>query len=101
MDAVSPKSHWYRLSPDRVIAGLVIAEFLLWVSNWMRWPAWHKGYAVLACVGFCGAAITLLMLWWLAALFFRLRFQFSIRSLLALFLAVAVPSSWLAAEMKR
>jgi hypothetical protein len=39
--------------------------------------------------------------WFVLALVFRWRFQFSIRSLLVLTVAVAVPFSWLAVEMKR
>jgi hypothetical protein len=47
-------------------------------------------------------AFLLLMLFWFAAdLVFRLRFQFSIRALLVLMVAVAVPCSWLAVEMKK
>ena len=40
-------------------------------------------------------------LWFAVALLLRLRFQFSIRTLLVLAAVVAVPFSWLAAEMKR
>ncbi len=41
-----------------------------------------------------------MLLWWLVALVFRWRFQFGIRTLLILVVAVALPSSWLAVEMK-
>ena len=41
-----------------------------------------------------------MFLWFLAALVFRLRFQFSILALLLLVVVVAVPFSWLATEMK-
>ena len=47
-----------------------------------------------------GAALLLMFLWFLAALVFRWRFQFSILSLLVLVVVVAVPCSWLATEMK-
>ena len=40
-------------------------------------------------------------LWFLAALLFRLRFQFSIRSLLLLTVVVAIPCSWLAVEREQ
>ena len=40
-------------------------------------------------------------LWFLAALLFRLRFQFSILALLVLMLAVAIPLSWLAVEREQ
>ena len=47
-----------------------------------------------------GLALLLMFLWFLAALVFRLRFQFSILALLVLAVVVAVPFSWLATEMK-
>ena len=80
---------------------LLLAEVLLWLSNWLGWPAWHKGYAVLVGVAIVGAAMVLLGLWWAVALIVRWRFQFGIRTLLVLVVAVAVPCSWLEAEMKQ
>ena len=47
-----------------------------------------------------GVFFLLMFLWFLAALVFRWRFQFSILSLLVLVVAVALPFSWLATEMK-
>ena len=44
--------------------------------------------------------LLLMFLWFLAALVFRWRFQFSILSLLVLVVVVAIPFSWLATEMK-
>ena len=45
--------------------------------------------------------LILMLIWFVAALSFRLRFQFSIRSLLLLTVAVALPCSWLAARMRQ
>jgi hypothetical protein len=42
-----------------------------------------------------------MLLWWLAALVFRWRFQFSIGALLVLVIAVAMPCSWLAVGIKK
>ena len=64
----------------------------------MGWPAWHKGYAVLTSVALVAAALALMALWFAAALLFRLRFQFNLRSLLLLVVVVALPCSWLAVE---
>ena len=47
-----------------------------------------------------GAVFVLMLLWFLVALAFRRRFQFSLRSLLLLVVVVAIPCSWLATEMK-
>ena len=45
-----PKPRWYRLTPDRLLIGLLIVECLLWLSERFGWPTWHKGYAVLTAV---------------------------------------------------
>ena len=55
---------------------------------------------MLIAVASVGVFLLLMLLWFLAALVFRLRFQFSILSLLVLVVAVALPFSWLATEMK-
>ncbi|MGD0900737.1 MAG: hypothetical protein ABR915_23135 [Thermoguttaceae bacterium] len=90
-----------RLTPDRCVLSLLAAEALLGLSDRLGWPAWHKGYAVLAAVASVGLFFLLMLLWFGAALVFRWRFQFSIRSLLVLTVAVALPCRWLAAEMRR
>ncbi len=95
------KPRWYRLTPDRLIIGLLIAECLLWLSQRLHMPTWHKGYAVLVAVAAVGAGFLFMLLWLIASLLFRRRFQFSIRSLLVLTVVVAIPCSWLAVEMKK
>jgi hypothetical protein len=91
---------WFRLTPGRLIAGLLLAECLFWLSNRLGWPAWHKGYAVLTGVASVGVVLAALFLWWLAALLFRWRFQFSLRSLLILTLTTAGVCSWFGSELK-
>jgi hypothetical protein len=95
------KPRWYRLTPDRLILGLLAVEGLLWLTERPGWPAWHKGYAVMVTVAVVGVAFLLLSLWFAIALVFRWRFQFTLRSLLIVVVVVAVPCSWLAAEMNR
>ena len=100
---ISPTAdhRWHRPAPAWLVLGSLVATGGLWLSNWLGWPAWHKGYAVLAAVAGVGVVLILLFLWYLAALLFRLRFQFSIRLLLVLTVAVALPFSWLGVEMKK
>ena len=83
--------------------GLLAVEGLLLLSEWFGWFAFnrHKGYSVLVTIATVAAAMLLMFVWFLAALVFRLRFQFSIRSLLVLAVVVAIPCSWLATEMKK
>jgi hypothetical protein len=94
------RSHWYRPTPDRLIILLLLVECLLWLSNRCAWPAWHKGYAVLVGVAGVGVALAALTLGYFAALVLGWRFQFGIRTLLVLVVAVALPFSWLAVEIK-
>jgi hypothetical protein len=101
MDSASPRPLWHRLTPGRLIIGLLAAECLLWLSDRLAWPAWHKGYAVMMGVAIAGAALAALLSWLLAALLFRCWFQLSLRALLLLAVAVAVPSSWLSVEMRQ
>ncbi|MGA2254797.1 MAG: hypothetical protein ABSG53_09060 [Thermoguttaceae bacterium] len=88
-------------TPDRLVLSLLVAEALLWLSNWPDWPAWHKGYAVLTCGAIVGLGMILMLGWFLVAVVFRRRFQFGIRSLLVMAVAVAITSSWFGAEMRQ
>ena len=99
----APKTsiRWFCLTPGRVVVALLAVEGLLWLSNWLGWPTWHKGYAVLSVVAVVGLSILLMLLWFILALVSRFRFQFSVRSLLTLTIAVAIPCSWLVVEMKQ
>ena len=96
------RRRWFRLTPDRCVLGLLAVEGFLLLSAWFQWFAFnqHKGWSVLICLATVGAAFVLMLLWFLAALVFRWRFQFGILALLLLVVVVAVPFSWLATEMK-
>jgi hypothetical protein len=98
--ALKSQHRWLRLAPGRFLVGLLALEGLLWLSDRLGWPAWHKGYAVLTAVAVVGVALLLMVLWLGVALLFRRQFQFSIRSLLVLVAATAVPCSWLVTEMR-
>ena len=90
---------WFHLTPGRVVIALLAVEALLWLSDRFQWPTWHKGYAVLIAVASVAVVFVVMLLWFVVALVCRGRFQFSIRSLLVLTVAVAIPFSWLAVEM--
>jgi hypothetical protein len=94
---------WFCLTPDRLILGLLAVECLLFLSERFHCFAFnmHKGWTVLIAVASVGAAMLLMFVWFAVSLVFRWRFQFSIRSLLVLTLAVAIPCSWLSWEMKK
>ena len=87
-------------TPTWLIAGLLVVEGLLWLSERFQWFDVHKGYAVLIAVACVGVVFVVMLLWLVVALVFHLRFQFSIGSLLIFTVAVAIPCSWLSREMK-
>ena len=96
------KRRWYCLTPGWLVFGSLAVTGLLFASEKWGWFPFngHKGYTVLAAVAGMGVVLVVMLLWWLVALIFRWRFQFGIRTLLALTVVVAVPLSWLAAEVK-
>jgi hypothetical protein len=103
MDGARSKLRYLHLTPDRLIVGLLVVVALLWLSGRFQWFPFnhHKGWTVLIAVASIGAAILAMVLWLIGGLLFRWRFQFSIRSLLVLTVAVAISCGWLAVEMKR
>ena len=99
MADASEKPRWYRLTPGRLLPVILAVEGVLWLSERFCWMS--KGWPVVIAIGAVGVFVVLMFLWFLAALVFRWRFQFSIRSLLVLTLVVAVACSWLAVEREQ
>ena len=96
-----PKLRWYRLTPDRLVFGLLAMEVFLFLSEWRGWFPLnqHKGWTVLAAVAAVGTTLLLLWIWFVISLLFRSRFRYSLRLLLVV--AVGIPGGWLATEMLR
>ena len=84
-----PTHHWYRLTPDRCVIGLLVVEGLLLIV----------GDTI---DGMLAVSVVLLglLFWFIASLCYRWRFQFSIRTLLLLTVAVAIPCSRLGVEVR-
>ncbi len=82
----------------RFVLLVLLLEGFLVLSEHFQWFAFnrHKGRTMLLGMASVGLSIILMFLWFLAAVLFRLRFQFSIRSLLLLTVVIAIPFSWLA-----
>jgi hypothetical protein len=100
--SLSDNRRWFRLTPGRVMLALVALEGCLLLSARFSWFAFneHKGWTVLIAVAVVGITFMALLLWFLVSLVFRLRFQFSIQSLLVSVLAVALPCSWLGTHLR-
>jgi hypothetical protein len=92
-----PKLRWFHPTPARLLILLLVIEAILLLSK----PWFPKGYAVLIAIASVGVTMMLMLLWLVLALLFHWRFQFSLRSLLVATVAVAIPFSWLAVEMKK
>jgi hypothetical protein len=92
----TPELRWFHPTPGQLLVVLLAVEGILYLSE--QW--FPKGWAVLTAIAAVGLFLLLMGLWYILALFFRWRFQFSLRSLLVLTFAVAIPFSWLAVEMK-
>jgi hypothetical protein len=79
-----------------------MATAVLFASERGQWLAFngHKGWTVLLAVAVMGVALFLLAASKLLMFVFGRRSQFSLRSLLLLVVAVALPLGWLAAELR-
>jgi hypothetical protein len=96
-DNKQPKLRWFHPTPSWLLVVLLAIEGLLMLSE--RW--FPKGYAVLIAISSIGMTMLLMLLWFMLALRFRWQFRVSLRSLMVLTVALAIPFSWLAVEMKR
>jgi len=99
----NPKPRWHHLSPDRLIVGFLAVEGFLLLSEQFQWFAFNekKGWTVLIAVALVCLAVVVMLLWLAAGFLFRLRFQFSVRWLVVLVVAVAIPSCWLTVKMRQ
>ena len=88
---------WFHPTPARLLIVLLMVEGSLLLSK----PWLPKGYAVLIAIAAVGVTLVLTLIWFVLALVCHWRFQFTLRSLLVATVAVAIPFSWLGAEMKR
>lgn len=97
-----PKRRWYQVTPDRLIFGLLAVEVFLVLSERFQWFAFNekKGWTVLIAVAAVCLAVVVMLLWLAASLLLRWRFQFSLRSLVLLVVAVGIPCSWLGVKMR-
>lgn len=101
--ACNSRRPWFRLTPDRLVIGLVAVECLLWLSERFQWLPLnhHKGCTVLITVAIAATVLLGMLVGFVVSLLFRWRFQFSISFLLVLTVAVALPCSWFMAEIER
>jgi hypothetical protein len=95
------RARWFHLTPGRFVLFLLVVECLLWLSERFGWLPWHKGYAVLTGVAAVGLVVLGMVVWFGVAVVFRRRFQFRLRTLLVLVVALAFLCSWLKVDMNK
>ena len=90
-------------TPAWLVYALLAITAILFLSERWRWFPFneHKGWTVLLAVAGVGVVLLLMLAWFLVALILRRRFQFGLSTLLVLTVAVALPFSWLAVEMRK
>jgi hypothetical protein len=95
---------WLRdlLTPNCFPAAILASTCTFWLSERFRWFGFneHKGWTVLLALASVCAGILIMLVWFIGAPALRSRFQLSLRSLLLMTLAVALPCSWFALEAK-
>lgn len=101
-NAEIPKSLWRLVSPTTFLLMLVVGEVQLLLSDRFDWLAINerKGWTVLLCVAFALAGVLLLASYSVVRLITRQSMQFSLSEVLILVVALAIPCSWLAAELR-
>jgi len=105
MDAKAATRHWYHPAPGWLVWGAVAATGVLFACDCIPW--WRlffiemKGWPVLLAVAVVGAVLVLLPVWMLAALVFRRRVQFGLRTVFVFVTLCAVVCSWLAVRIKQ
>jgi Leucine-rich repeat (LRR) protein len=93
----TPKTRWYRLTPDRVVIVLLAIEGFMLLSERFEWFEINQSVdvAIMLTIVIVGLTLAITFLWFVISLLFRWRFQFSLLSLLLLVVAVAVPCAWI------
>ena len=90
-DASLARVRWLYLTLGFCVNGLLLVEFLLWLSEESQWFQFHghKDWTALIAAAAGCLLVLLLLLWGTVALAIRLRFKFSVRSLLLAVVIVA------------
>jgi hypothetical protein len=91
--AAGAHSGWFCPTPAWLVLGSLAMTGLLFLSERYRWFWFNeqKGWTVLIAVAEVGVVMLAMPFWFVIALLFRRRFQFSIRSLLLLVVALLSP----------
>lgn len=100
--AMKPGRRWFLITPDRLLVGLLAVESLLFLFGRFRLALTDEksGWAALIALASVAATLLILLVWFAIAFVSRRRFQFGLRSLLALVAAIALLCNWLATDFR-
>lgn len=102
MATTASKQRRFCITPNWFVLLSPVITGLLWLAerfDWFRLYR-HKGWPVLIAIAVVAGFAILLLLWWIAALLLRLRFQFSVRTLIFFCAVEALVCIWLAIEVR-
>jgi len=101
MSASESKRRWFYPKPGWLVLSSLAVTGILFLSQEYCLPGFCINLTLLLVIASVGVMLLAILLWFLAALLFRWRFQFTIRSLLLLVVAVAIPCSWIGDRMRQ
>ena len=88
-------------TPSRLLGVSLTLQLSLWLAERLGlFPMWYKGWPPLIAVAIAGLTLLLLLVWYVASIFVCWHFRFTSRSLLLLTVFLALPCSWLRAEIE-
>lgn len=89
------------ITPERLVVLMILLEVLLILSERFHWFAFndHKGWTVLIALASVVMMLGLMVLAFIASLLVRRPLRFSLRALLWMVVAIAIPCSWLRAAV--
>jgi len=101
MLCTASETRWRHLTPDRFLVGLSATVLLMMLADWISLGVMRSsGWNVLLALATLCLGVFASFLWFAVSVFRRRRFQFGMRTLLLLALAVTICCSWFTCRMQ-
>jgi len=101
-DAVA-KPRWYHVTPDRFLIGLLVGVLLLLAADRLELLGLTRssGWNVLLAAAVVCLGMLVGLIWFVASLLLKRRFQFGLKALMVLTAIVAIMCSWFAVKKRQ
>jgi len=98
MSDAASKPRWYHLTPDRLLIGLLVAAILVLLADRLELLGLTRGsgWNVLLAAAIVCLGLLVSMIWFIAGRLLGRQFRFSLNSIIALTVLVAILSVWFA-----